>query len=97
MVSWEDAFPWFIFFPPFCGGGQFSFAIWGHFSIGDDSGYIPFFVEARKRSEAALMNVIQEAYVNGVSTSPNKRGAKHWLPFCCAGLSARAFSACQFL
>ena len=33
-----------------------------------NGGYIPFFVEARKRSEAALMNVIQEAYVNGVST-----------------------------
>lgn len=33
-----------------------------------NGGYIPFFVEAKKRSEAALMNVIQEAYVNGVST-----------------------------
>ena len=33
-----------------------------------NGGYIPFFVEARKRSEAALMNVIQEAYVNGIST-----------------------------
>lgn len=33
-----------------------------------NGGYIPFFVEARKRSEAALINVIQEAYVNGVST-----------------------------
>ncbi|MDF2857617.1 MAG: transposase [Neobacillus sp.] len=32
-----------------------------------NGGYIPFFVEAKKRSEAALMNVIQEAYVNGVS------------------------------
>lgn len=31
-------------------------------------GYIPFFVTERKRSEAALMNVIQEALVNGVST-----------------------------
>lgn len=29
---------------------------------------IPSFVEARKRSEAALMNVIQEAYGNGMST-----------------------------
>lgn len=33
-----------------------------------NGGYIPFFVETKKRSEAALMNVIQEAYVNGVST-----------------------------
>ena len=33
-----------------------------------NGGYIPFFVEAKKRSEAALLNVIQEAYVNGVST-----------------------------
>ena len=33
-----------------------------------NGGYIPFFVEAQKRSEAALMSVIQEAYVNGVST-----------------------------
>ncbi len=31
-------------------------------------GYIPFFVTERKRSEAALMNVIQEAFINGVST-----------------------------
>jgi len=33
-----------------------------------NGGYIPFFIESKKRSEAALMNVIQEAYVNGVST-----------------------------
>lgn len=33
-----------------------------------NGGYVPFFVEAKKRSELALMNVIQEAYVNGVST-----------------------------
>lgn len=31
-------------------------------------GYIPFFVTEKKRSEVALMNVIQEAYINGVST-----------------------------
>ena len=31
-------------------------------------GYIPFFVTERKRSEAALVEVVQEAYVNGVST-----------------------------
>ena len=28
-------------------------------------GYIPFFVTERKRSEAALIQVIQEAYVAG--------------------------------
>jgi transposase-like protein len=33
-----------------------------------NGGYIPFFVESKKRSEAALMNVIQEAYVNGTFT-----------------------------
>jgi putative transposase len=31
-------------------------------------GYIPFFVTERKRSEAALIQVVQEAYINGVST-----------------------------
>jgi putative transposase len=31
-------------------------------------GYIPFFVTERKRSEAALLEVVQEAYINGVST-----------------------------
>jgi len=29
-----------------------------------NGGYIPFFVETKRRSEAALMNVIQEAYIN---------------------------------
>lgn len=29
-------------------------------------GYIPFFLSEKLRSEAALMNVIQEAYINGV-------------------------------
>ncbi len=41
-----------------------------------NGGYIPFFVEARKRSEAALMNVIQEAYINGVSTRKIEKLAK---------------------
>lgn len=36
-------------------------------------GYIPFFVSEKSRSEAALMNVIQEAYINGVSTRKIKR------------------------
>lgn len=30
-------------------------------------GYVPFFVTERKRSEAALIQVIQEAFVQGVS------------------------------
>lgn len=33
-----------------------------------NGGYIPFFVTERKRGEAALIQVIQEAYVLGVST-----------------------------
>ena len=32
------------------------------------SGYIPFFVTERKRSEAMLIQVVQEAFVQGVST-----------------------------
>ena len=31
-------------------------------------GYIPFFVTERKRSEAMLVQVVQEAFVQGVST-----------------------------
>ena len=31
-------------------------------------GYVPFFVTERKRSEQALMQVVQEALINGVST-----------------------------
>jgi putative transposase len=38
--------------------------------------YIPFFVTEKKRSEVALMNVIQEAYVNGVSTRKIEKLAK---------------------
>ena len=33
-----------------------------------NGGYIPFFVTERKRSEAALVQVVQEAFVQGVST-----------------------------
>ena len=39
-------------------------------------GYIPFFVNAYKRSEAALVSVVQEAYINGVSTRKIERLAK---------------------
>jgi len=39
-------------------------------------GYVPFFVTARKRSEEALISIIQEAYINGVSTRKIERVAK---------------------
>jgi transposase-like protein len=39
-------------------------------------GYVPFFVTAKKRSEEALISIIQEAYVNGVSTRKIERLAK---------------------
>lgn len=41
-----------------------------------NGGYIPFFVSEKRRSEAALMNVIQEAYINGVSTRKIEKLAK---------------------
>lgn len=39
-------------------------------------GYIPFFVTERKRSEAALLQVIQEAFVQGVSTRKMEKLAR---------------------
>ena len=39
-------------------------------------GYIPFFVTAKKRSEQALMQIIQEAWVSGISTRKIERLAK---------------------
>lgn len=41
-----------------------------------NGGYVPFFVTEKKRSEAALMSVIHEAYINGVSTRRIERLAK---------------------
>jgi putative transposase len=41
-----------------------------------NGGYIPFFVVERKRSEQALIQVIQEAFINGVSTRKVERLAK---------------------
>ena len=41
-----------------------------------NGGYIPFFVTDRKRSEAALIQVVQEAFVQGVSTRKMDRLAK---------------------
>jgi transposase-like protein len=39
-------------------------------------GYIPFFVTEKKRSEQALIEVIQEAWMNGISTRKIDRVAK---------------------
>lgn len=39
-------------------------------------GYIPFFLSERKRSEQALVSLVQEAYINGVSTRKIDRLAK---------------------
>jgi len=41
-----------------------------------NGGYIPFFVTERKRSEAALIQVVQEAFVQGVSTRKMDKLAK---------------------
>jgi putative transposase len=39
-------------------------------------GYVPFFISERKRSEQALIAVVQEAFINGVSTRKIERLAK---------------------
>jgi putative transposase len=39
-------------------------------------GYIPFFLQEKKRSETALISLVQEAYVNGVSTRKVERLAR---------------------
>jgi len=39
-------------------------------------GYVPFFITERKRSEQALVGLIQEAFINGVSTRKIERLAK---------------------
>lgn len=41
-----------------------------------NGGYIPFFVTERKRSEVALIQVVQEAFVQGVSTRQMEKLAK---------------------
>ncbi len=41
-----------------------------------NGGYIPFFLQEKKRSETALISLIQEAYINGVSTRKIERLAK---------------------
>ncbi|HVP49727.1 MAG TPA: transposase [Candidatus Bathyarchaeia archaeon] len=39
-------------------------------------GYVPFFVSERRRSEQALTAVVQEAFINGVSTRKIERLAQ---------------------
>ncbi|MBC7362413.1 MAG: transposase [Candidatus Aminicenantes bacterium] len=39
-------------------------------------GYIPFFLSERKRSEVALMSLVEEAFINGVSRRKIERLAK---------------------
>lgn len=39
-------------------------------------GYVPFFVTERKRSEVALLSLVQEAFINGVSTRKVERLAR---------------------
>jgi len=41
-----------------------------------NGGYIPFFLTEKKRSEQAMIQVIQEAFINGVSTRKVERLAK---------------------
>jgi transposase-like protein len=41
-----------------------------------NGGYVPFFVVEKKRSEQALIQVVQEAFINGVSTRKIERLAK---------------------
>lgn len=51
---------------------------------------MPFFVTARKRSEAALTLVVQEAFVQGVSTRKMEKLPGVWsLRSCPAARSAR--------
>lgn len=39
-------------------------------------GYVPFFVTAKKRSEQALIQIVQEAWISGISTRKIERLAK---------------------
>jgi len=41
-----------------------------------NGGYVPFFVVEKKRSEQAMIQVVQEAFINGVSTRKIERLAK---------------------
>lgn len=41
-----------------------------------NGGYIPFFLQEKKRSETALISLVREAYINGVSTRKVERLAQ---------------------
>lgn len=41
-----------------------------------NGGYVPFFVVEKKRSEQAMIQVVQEAFINGVSTRKIERLAQ---------------------
>lgn len=41
-----------------------------------NGGYIPFFLQEKKRSETALISLVREAYINGVSTRKVEKLAK---------------------
>jgi transposase-like protein len=40
--------------------------------------YFPLFLEPRRRAEQALVAVVQEAYVNGVSTARSTGWSSRW-------------------
>ena len=50
--------------------------------------YFPPFLEARKRSEKALIAVIQEAWISGVSTGGSMIWCRQWV---CRGSASRKF------
>jgi len=60
-----------------------------------NGGYIRFFVTERKRCEAALIQVVQEAYVQGVSTRKMEKLGRVWVSkaYAVGNLTALPFSA----
>ena len=53
--------------------------------------YFPPFLEARKSSERALIAVIQEAWIGGVSTAGSMIWCRRWA---CLGSASRRFPSC---
>ncbi len=54
-----------------------------------NGGYIPFFVTERKRSEAALIQVVQEAFVQGVSLARWTNSQRAWALRTCPAVRKR--------
>lgn len=50
-------------------------------------GYIPFFISERKRNEQALMGLIQEAFINWVSTGRSR----DWIEYSEAWINERSY------